>query len=290
MRRAFQALNGVSSILITRSKLLILRNLIMYNGSEKHLENLANARFKSLVRNVECSICKEMFPKSGIKQHEMSCANKRPCPTCGKMTTNPKYCSKSCSAKNQSRKQTEETKIKISKSVKANISKTNRSNINIKTHSKVRFVSCSYCNKTYVVRNHYKDYRKTCSENCKVAMIFKDRTYVNGKRKTIPYFCKEVNQIVSLESSWELEVAKFLDSLNVKWIRPKFILWVDRKGKNRRYFPDFYLPDYDLYLDPKNEYCMEIDKDKLECVGKKINLISGDVELIKYTCLDIIGV
>lgn len=30
--------------------------------------------------------------------------------------------------------------------------------------------------------------------------------------------------------------------------------WFDWRGKIHRYFPDFYLPDYDVYLDPKNDY------------------------------------
>ena len=35
-------------------------------------------------------------------------------------------------------------------------------------------------------------------------------------------------------------------------------------GKRRHYFPDFYLPKYDLYLDPKNDYLITKDKVKIQ--------------------------
>lgn len=69
---------------------------------------------------------------------------------------------------------------------------------------------------------------------------------------------------VYLQSRWELLVANELDSNNIHWCRPEYILWVDESGKVRRYFPDFYLLDYDVYLDPKNDYLMERDGDKID--------------------------
>lgn len=35
------------------------------------------------------------------------------------------------------------------------------------------------------------------------------------------------------------------------------IVYWDDDGKQRRYVPDFYLPKYDLYLDPKNDYLIK---------------------------------
>ena len=66
---------------------------------------------------------------------------------------------------------------------------------------------------------------------------------------------------VTLQSSYELACAKILDSLHIKWIRPKSL-----KYNGRRYFPDFYLPEYDLYLDPKNDFLAKKDAQKLACV------------------------
>lgn len=59
------------------------------------------------------------------------------------------------------------------------------------------------------------------------------------------------------------------------------IKWVDKNNKVRRYYPDFYLPDYNVYLDPKNPYCLERDKEKLNYITNIVSLIYDDIKLIK---------
>lgn len=59
---------------------------------------------------------------------------------------------------------------------------------------------------------------------------------------------------IKLDSQYEFEVAKELDENQVKWERPTYFLWEDLNGLKHRYYPDFYLPEYDVYLDPKNDY------------------------------------
>jgi hypothetical protein len=71
---------------------------------------------------------------------------------------------------------------------------------------------------------------------------------------------------VMLDSSWELELAKRLDELEIKWIRPKPIQWVDKEGVTHNYFGDFYLTEHDLYLDPKNPQAIRVQKEKLDCL------------------------
>lgn len=72
---------------------------------------------------------------------------------------------------------------------------------------------------------------------------------------------------VTLQSSYELACSKILDSLSINWIRPKSL-----KYNGKRYFPDFYLPDYDLYLDPKNDYLALKDAQKIDCVQQQNNV------------------
>lgn len=71
----------------------------------------------------------------------------------------------------------------------------------------------------------------------------------------------------------------FLDAQNIEWVRSKSIIlwWTDESGGKRRYHPDFYLPEYDLYLDPKNKFLIEKDRFKMNQVIKenKITLIWG---------------
>jgi hypothetical protein len=49
------------------------------------------------------------------------------------------------------------------------------------------------------------------------------------------------------DSSWEVKIAKELDANCIKWVRPKKF----KLSTNQHYTPDFYLPAYGLYLDPK---------------------------------------
>lgn len=74
---------------------------------------------------------------------------------------------------------------------------------------------------------------------------------------------------VMLDSSWELALAKRLDELQINWTRPEPIEWVDENSNCHNYFADFYLPDYDLYLDPKNPHAIKVQKQKLECLLKQ---------------------
>lgn len=84
---------------------------------------------------------------------------------------------------------------------------------------------------------------------------------------------------VYLESSYEFKVAESLDSYGVKWIRPSkkdaFHYQLPDETRVRRYEADFYLPDYDVYLDPKNEYRIIKDKRKIRLVRQtyKIRLL-----------------
>lgn len=82
------------------------------------------------------------------------------------------------------------------------------------------------------------------------------------------YYVKDsFGKIVCLQSSYEKETADILDDLNIIWIRPKHL-----KYGNQKYFPDFYLPEKDLYLDPKNNYLAKLDQEKIKkaCEENKV--------------------
>jgi|688.fasta_scaffold570792_1 hypothetical protein len=114
--------------------------------------------------------------------------------------------------------------------------------------------------------------RKTCSPECQR----KNSTY----RKIVIEYLHN-NEILKLESSWELEIAKWLDTHQIQWVRPKHIIWFDSNGKLRRYFPDFYLTKYNVYLDPKNSYQIKISQEKLNAISKNNTLFYGEVDFIK---------
>lgn len=56
---------------------------------------------------------------------------------------------------------------------------------------------------------------------------------------------------IDLHGSWELKYAMYLDKFNIKWIRNKNTFDYFFDGKNRKYTPDFYLPDTDEYVEIK---------------------------------------
>ena len=65
----------------------------------------------------------------------------------------------------------------------------------------------------------------------------------------------------TLQGNYELRCSDILNELGIKWNRPGAL-----KYDNRNYFADFYLPDYDVYLDPKNDYKAKLDEEKIEKV------------------------
>lgn len=92
--------------------------------------------------------------------------------------------------------------------------------------------------------------------------------------RSIRKYTQKDGTIVNLDSYWEEALAIRLDELNVNWIRPEPIKWIDDNGITHNYFPDFYLVDFDVYLDPKNPYAIKAQENKIKCLTKQIkNLI-----------------
>jgi hypothetical protein len=72
------------------------------------------------------------------------------------------------------------------------------------------------------------------------------------------------------DSKYETKVAMSLDEHNIRWTRPKEgFVWND---SGNRYYPDFHLTDYDVFLDPKNDYLITKDKMKIEEAEKRNNI------------------
>ena len=114
---------------------------------------------------------------------------------------------------------------------------------------------------------HTEEVRKKLSENAR-----KNNWQSHfGKRKVYEY------KGIRFDSSFEVLVAEDLDNNNVSWIKPKYGLFTyqDINNKIHTYTPDFYLPDYDVYLDPKNNFLIE-----------NVNPMLGykDIDKIKWVC------
>ena len=85
-----------------------------------------------------------------------------------------------------------------------------------------------------------------------------------------------------LNGSWEKIVADYLNINNIQWtnkIKEKLIYnW---QNKDRIYYPDFYLPDYDMYIEVKG-YQRDRDIQKWNIVKDRLIIIKQkEINLIK---------
>jgi hypothetical protein len=127
-----------------------------------------------------------------------------------------------------------------------------------------------YDHVVYTGNKGYKHTDETLQILRKKALASPHRRLVRSVRD----YVKKDGTIVKLDSSWEEALAKRLDEIGVIWERPGAIEWTDRHGTIRNYFPDFYLNDYDIFLDPKNPYAIKAQQEKINCLTMQLkNLI-----------------
>jgi len=120
-------------------------------------------------------------------------------------------------------------------------------------------------------------HRKTCSPTCYSKLLkLQSQQHPNcgGQKRTHrSKIYNNKNEMYVSESSFEVRLSEILNLLNVYWVRPEHIWYTDSKGDKRRYFPDFYLPDHDLYIDPKNDFLIKTDIDKINRAAKENNIL-----------------
>jgi hypothetical protein len=110
--------------------------------------------------------------------------------------------------------------------------------------------------------------RHTPETKKKMSAIFRTLTHRRLMRHTQKYKKLDGSEVL-MDSSWEVALATRLDSLGVEWIRPEPLPWVDSLNHTRNYFSDFYLPKYDVYLDPKNSAAYSNQIEKIKVISAK---------------------
>lgn len=93
---------------------------------------------------------------------------------------------------------------------------------------------------------------------------------LNSKHRRLKKNMHVYNGIL-MDSTWEVILANRLDTLNIIWERPSPLKWIDDLGIQHNYFPDFYLPKYDMYLDPKNPYAYKVQLKKINILKQLYN-------------------
>lgn len=185
------------------------------------------------------------------------------------------FCSQSCSGtyRNTNNKHSNETKQKQSLASKLN---------RFKRNCKIQYVNCKICQTLFITSRNKKGLKSVCSEKCRLH-LFKNiglelcKRHDNHKMYGHHLFESKYHGEIKLDSGWEVKVIKSLEDNNIKWERGKGFTWT-RPSDNtlHTYYPDFYLPEYDIYVEPKNPYKWEVDLNyeqyKIKDVIKNYNI------------------
>lgn len=183
------------------------------------------------IRKILCEKCKKEFTANNFNKHAKNCNGPRRKKIYG-VDFDPAWAYKAGLRTGWNKGQTKETDVRIA------LGADKRKE--------------SYKNGLFTIK-HTDEGLKKLSENAKKNNLGGYRPHPNkGSRYKDIWF----------DSNWEIIVAKSLDENNIKWERPKTgFVWND---KGNKYYPDFYLPEYNVYLDPKNDYLIEKDFEKIE--------------------------
>ena len=170
-----------------------------------------------------CKFCKKTYSDRGVKYHQNYC----------KMDPTPLV------SPSKTDKWREAMKLRVHENQFTKAKKEGRK-INVSNETRMKI------SKSSTGRKHTEDYKLMMSELAKkrgLGGVTQSR-WIQYKGKT-------------LGSSYELSLAKDLDNNHIAWDTCSRFNYIDPFGKDRTYTPDFYLMDYDVYLDPKNDFLIE---------------------------------
>jgi len=222
------------------------------------------------------------------------------CNHCGSSFTPQKglinFCSLSCRS---SRIHSAETKAKISNSVKSNYS----SKPTLIEDAKIRLTGTKHTTETkHKISKKIKLMYLENPELIEQAKIHGSKATIsdtgrkklrqlaldnnlggNNSKRSLRYKLQN-GGTVYLQSSYEIALAKSLDENNIAWIRPQSVTWIDEQQITHKYYPDFYLPEFNVYLDPKNDYLIQKDFLKIKSVRDQngINILMFGKEYLDW--------
>lgn len=104
-------------------------------------------------------------------------------------------------------------------------------------------------------------------------MVFLDFMPRKKKKKKLwskqSLYEKKDGSTVLMDSTWEVAMAERLDHLKISWDRREDMKlgYYSKKGRKRNYIPDFYLPEYDTYIEVKG-YWTDAARYKMQNVAE----------------------
>lgn len=214
---------------------------------------------------------RETAHKSLIKFHENKrlldlekwISEKHTCEKCGKVMTEKygsgRFCSKSCA---NSRTFTSACKNQISDSIKISASKKDY----IKRY-------CEVCGKEL----KRGSIRKSCSDLCKKELLRRNAIKNNfgGPSKTSSYGKRGTYHGIHCDSTYELAFLIYCLDHSIKIIRNEEKFPYVYGNKQCNYYPDFYLPEYDTFIETKGRDIGPV-YEKIQAVvdaGRKIKIL-----------------
>jgi hypothetical protein len=130
-----------------------------------------------------------------------------------------------------------------------------------------------------------EEQRKQHSEVMKIAVKKHPDSYtknnVVGRVKNIDY------NGIKLKGKWELIVAKWLDDNQIKWEHETKSFEYEWNGI-RNYYPDFYLPDFDFFIEVKG-YVTDRDLSKWKNITNLKVFKLNEINKIKNNTLDFLS-
>lgn len=216
-----------------------------------------------------CDICKGTFlGKESYRLHKSTCTNK----VCAKETG---WNCVICNSNFRTRRLLQEHKNTFHQGEKMKIDFT-----------------CCFCNEKFFNKN--VEYKTQHQNHCKMnpnALPYKGHSHTEEEKRYLSECAKRNNlggwhtsksfeyKGIRLDSSYEVAFAQDLDKNNIKWERPEPLLY-KLNGEEHRYYPDFFLPDYNVYVDTKNDYLINnvnsrfgiTDVEKIRLVEQQNNM------------------
>lgn len=195
-----------------------------------------------------------------------------------------RFCCRACA---NTRKQSTEANTKRHLTLLGRVTNKKAVEARIARQKDIYYQNPKFCPICGTLIKYEKRFNKFCSQECarkNISNIAKENIFGNyggfiwDNRKII-------YKGIKLDSSYELAVAQDLDLHNIKWQRCKRFKYVV-DGQVHHYTPDFYLPEFNIYLDPKNDYLINnINKVLGYTDSEKIKMVS-DQNNIKIFILD----
>lgn len=196
------------------------------------------------------------------------------------------FCNRSCAAiytnKHRDYTMSDATKQQISTKMKAlgvspRIAYMNKHNVDhcpIFGRKRIPYTItvCAHCLSEF--EHKINTQRKFCSALCR-------KLNSGGYRPNSTRVHKHVYRGFQLDSGAELVFAELLSANNIEWTKNTslYFLFTDRQSKTRKYYPDFFLPEKNLWVEIKGKrYLREDDDLRLASVGNIIRIMSTELK------------